>query len=210
MPLQPCPRGRCADRLRRVRLDQRLDLGLGESDAASELDVVDLSRLGSSPYPVRPDAEHLRDIDAAVQAQRRAGAGLPHQRALLCGRRRPGCPWCRCDGGSPSGPQRAIHILSRCAWYSPIPQVSRRCHVTRVTAQTAGGPDRRGAESAATALADAGEVVLKVIGRRCKILGFEKPTDMTEAPRTIVIGGTSEQYVAGLKAIIAEGDVDRP
>jgi hypothetical protein len=56
----------------------------------------------------------------------------------------------------------------------------------------------------------AAEVVLKVIARRCKILGFDKP-DEKDAPvaRTVVVGGTSEEYIAALQALIAEGEPRR-
>jgi hypothetical protein len=47
--------------------------------------------------------------------------------------------------------------------------------------------------------------VLKIINRRCTILGFDKiDDDLTGTARTIVIGGTEEEYTAGLKALIAE------
>jgi hypothetical protein len=51
------------------------------------------------------------------------------------------------------------------------------------------------------------EVVLKVVARRCKILGFDKPDEKDPpAPRTVVVGGTSEEYVATLQALIAEAE----
>jgi hypothetical protein len=49
----------------------------------------------------------------------------------------------------------------------------------------------------------AAEVVLKVIARRCKIMGFDKPADsLAPGRRTVVVGGTSEQYVATLRALV--------
>jgi hypothetical protein len=49
----------------------------------------------------------------------------------------------------------------------------------------------------------AANIVLKVINRRCAIMGFDKiDDDLTGTARTIVIGGTSEEYIAGLKALI--------
>ena len=51
----------------------------------------------------------------------------------------------------------------------------------------------------------AANVVLKVIKCRCAIMGFDKiDDDLTGTARTIVIGGNSEQYIAGLKALIGE------
>lgn len=49
----------------------------------------------------------------------------------------------------------------------------------------------------------AANLVLKVITRRSAILGLEKPEETTEMPRTVVIGGSTEEYVAGLQAFIA-------
>lgn len=48
----------------------------------------------------------------------------------------------------------------------------------------------------------AGALVLKVIARRCSIMGFDKADDLSSSPRTIVISGTPEEYVAGLKAVV--------
>jgi hypothetical protein len=51
----------------------------------------------------------------------------------------------------------------------------------------------------------AANVVLKVIKCRCAIMGFDKiDDDLTGTARTIVIVGNSEQYIAGLKALIGE------
>ena len=44
-------------------------------------------------------------------------------------------------------------------------------------------------------------LVLKVIARRCAIMGFDKVDDATETRRTIVIGGSTEEYIAGLRAV---------
>ena len=48
----------------------------------------------------------------------------------------------------------------------------------------------------------AAEVLLKVSARRCKVLGLDKPDDSASAPRTVVIGGNSDEYIAGLKAVM--------
>jgi hypothetical protein len=51
----------------------------------------------------------------------------------------------------------------------------------------------------------AAEVVLKVIARRCKVMGFDRPDETTASvPRTVVITGTTDEYVTGLQALIAE------
>ncbi|WP_375504796.1 hypothetical protein [uncultured Jatrophihabitans sp.] len=45
----------------------------------------------------------------------------------------------------------------------------------------------------------AADVVLKVIARRSKILGFEKSDEsLLPAPRTVLVGGTTEEYVGTL------------
>jgi hypothetical protein len=45
-------------------------------------------------------------------------------------------------------------------------------------------------------------IVLKGIARRCTVLGFDRPDDaVATAPHTLVIGGTTEEYVNGVKAI---------
>lgn len=50
-------------------------------------------------------------------------------------------------------------------------------------------------------------MVLKVIARRSKIFGFDKVDEsIAGAPRTVVVGGTSEQYLATLQSLIA-GDL---
>jgi hypothetical protein len=56
----------------------------------------------------------------------------------------------------------------------------------------------------------AANIVLKCIARRCTVLGFDRPDDLiaTTAPM-LVIGGTSEEYVNGVKAI-AEQRERRP
>ncbi len=49
------------------------------------------------------------------------------------------------------------------------------------------------------------EVVLKIVGRRCKIMGFDPPGDTDLAPaRTVLVTGSSEQYIATLQSLIAE------
>ena len=44
--------------------------------------------------------------------------------------------------------------------------------------------------------------VLRIIDMRCKLNGFDGSADVISAPRTIVIDGTPEEYVAQLKAVI--------
>jgi len=49
----------------------------------------------------------------------------------------------------------------------------------------------------------AANFVLKIVNRRCAIMGFDKvDADLTGTANTIVIGGTTEEYMAGLRAII--------
>ena len=49
----------------------------------------------------------------------------------------------------------------------------------------------------------AANLVLKVIARRCVILGFDKlDEDLASTPRAVVIGSSPEEYIAGLKAVI--------
>jgi hypothetical protein len=56
----------------------------------------------------------------------------------------------------------------------------------------------------------AADVVLKVIARRCKVLGFDKPDETTApAPRPVVISGNTDDYIAGLQALIAETEPPR-
>jgi DNA-binding CsgD family transcriptional regulator len=44
--------------------------------------------------------------------------------------------------------------------------------------------------------------VLKLIDRRCSIFGFDRAEeDLSGAARTVVVGGNTEEYVAGLQAI---------
>ncbi len=58
----------------------------------------------------------------------------------------------------------------------------------------------------------AAEVVLKIVGRRCKIMGFDKPGDtdlaaartVLAAARTVLVTGSSEQYIATLQSLITE------
>ncbi len=51
----------------------------------------------------------------------------------------------------------------------------------------------------------AAEVALKIIARRCKVLGFDNADEMaTAAPRTVVIDGNTDQYIAGIKAMIEQ------
>jgi hypothetical protein len=50
-------------------------------------------------------------------------------------------------------------------------------------------------------------VLKPVVDRRCAIMGFDKIDDeVTGTARGIVISGTSEEYVAGLKALVGEDD----
>jgi hypothetical protein len=50
----------------------------------------------------------------------------------------------------------------------------------------------------------AAEVVLKVIARRCKVMGYDKADESLAPPaRTVVVGGTSEEYIGTLKKLIA-------
>jgi hypothetical protein len=47
--------------------------------------------------------------------------------------------------------------------------------------------------------------VLKVITRRCTVLGFDHPKeDLAGITGTLVVGGDTEQYIAGLKAIVGK------
>lgn len=51
----------------------------------------------------------------------------------------------------------------------------------------------------------AANFVLKVIMARAKLLGLDQPVeDTSKKVTTIVIDGTSEEYIAGLKALQAE------
>jgi hypothetical protein len=53
----------------------------------------------------------------------------------------------------------------------------------------------------------AANIVLKVIDRRCTLFGLDRPDDvLAVAPRTIVISGNTEEYVAGLKAMVEHRD----
>ena len=48
----------------------------------------------------------------------------------------------------------------------------------------------------------AASFVLKLISRRCAILGFDRAEDdLSGTAGTLVIGGDTEEYVAGLKAL---------
>lgn len=55
--------------------------------------------------------------------------------------------------------------------------------------------------------AKAADIVLKVIDRRAKLLGLDEADRTTAGPRTVVVTGDSEQYVATLKALIDGRDV---
>lgn len=52
----------------------------------------------------------------------------------------------------------------------------------------------------------AGNLVLKIIGQRSKLLGLDRPDITLNEQRTILISGTEEEYMAGLMAIAAERD----
>lgn len=53
----------------------------------------------------------------------------------------------------------------------------------------------------------AAEVVLKVIARRSKILGLDKADELIAgSPRTVLVGGNTEQHLATLQALIAGDD----
>jgi hypothetical protein len=57
----------------------------------------------------------------------------------------------------------------------------------------------------------AANVVLKVINRRCSVMGFDKvDDDLTGTARTIVVGGNSEEYIASLKSLIGDSDSPDP
>jgi hypothetical protein len=44
---------------------------------------------------------------------------------------------------------------------------------------------------------------LEVIARRCTVLGFDKVDDITDTtPRTVVVAGNREEYIATLKELI--------
>jgi hypothetical protein len=49
----------------------------------------------------------------------------------------------------------------------------------------------------------AAHLALKIIVERAKLLGLDRPQEDAGAQQTLVIGGTSEEYIAGLKAVIA-------
>jgi hypothetical protein len=51
---------------------------------------------------------------------------------------------------------------------------------------------------------------LKIIVERSKLLGLDRQPEDDRAQQTIVIGGTSEEYVAGLKAVIAASEGTEP
>lgn len=53
--------------------------------------------------------------------------------------------------------------------------------------------------------AKAAEVVLKIIAQRVKLQGLDEADRSTAGPRTVVVTGNTDQYVATLKALI-EGD----
>ncbi len=53
----------------------------------------------------------------------------------------------------------------------------------------------------------AAEVVLKIVGRRCTIMGFDRPADTDlVAARTVLVTGPSKQYIATLQSLIPETD----
>ncbi len=52
--------------------------------------------------------------------------------------------------------------------------------------------------------------MLKVIARRCTIMGFDKPDGRTEPSRTVVIGGSHDEYIAGLKSVADAAALGRP
>jgi hypothetical protein len=53
-------------------------------------------------------------------------------------------------------------------------------------------------------------LALKIIARRCSVLGLDHPDiSSMSRPVSIVIGGTSDEYIAGLKAITADSHADR-
>ena len=47
----------------------------------------------------------------------------------------------------------------------------------------------------------AADLCIKVVAQRAKLLRLDTPPSEDERPRTIVIGGTSEEYIQGLKMI---------
>jgi len=50
----------------------------------------------------------------------------------------------------------------------------------------------------------AAEVVLKIIALRAKMLGLDETDQTAVGPRTVVITGNTDQYIAGLKDLIAQ------
>jgi hypothetical protein len=54
----------------------------------------------------------------------------------------------------------------------------------------------------------AAHVALKIIVERAKLLGLDRQAEDAREQQTIVISGTSDEYIAGLKAIIGAGDSD--
>jgi hypothetical protein len=54
---------------------------------------------------------------------------------------------------------------------------------------------------------NAANIVLKCIARRCTVLGFDRADDPIATPvPSLVIGGTTEEYVNGFKAIVEGRD----
>jgi hypothetical protein len=54
----------------------------------------------------------------------------------------------------------------------------------------------------------AAHLALKIIVEGAKLLGLDRQPEDAREQQTIVIGGTSDEYIAGLKAIIGAGDSD--
>jgi len=49
----------------------------------------------------------------------------------------------------------------------------------------------------------AAHLALKIIAERAKLLGLDRPPEDAREQQTIVISRTSEEYIAGLKSMIA-------
>jgi hypothetical protein len=56
----------------------------------------------------------------------------------------------------------------------------------------------------------AGHLALKIIVERARLLGVNQPPQGDRTQQTIVIGGTSEEYIAGLKQVLARTESNRP
>jgi hypothetical protein len=48
----------------------------------------------------------------------------------------------------------------------------------------------------------AAALVLKISAQRSNLLGFDRTDDLMAKPEVIVIGGTPEEYTAGLRAVV--------